>query len=124
MTDRFCFESLRDFIAYLEGAGELVRIKELVSPMLEITEITDRVSKSLGGGKALFFENVEGSSIPVLINTFGSQRRMTAALGVENFNEIAHDIDSLIHTNLLKTLERNWQCCRCCIVYQNFHQKL
>ena len=66
--------------------------------MLEITEITDRVSKSLGGGKALFFENVEGSSIPVLINTFGSQRRMTAALGVENFNEIAHDIDSLIHT--------------------------
>jgi 4-hydroxy-3-polyprenylbenzoate decarboxylase len=96
MTNRFHHESLRDFISSLETAGELVRIKEKVSPILEITEITDRVSKSSGGGKALLFENVEGSSMPVLINAFGSARRMAMALGVNDVEDIARDIESLI----------------------------
>ena len=62
--------SLREFIDRLESENELIRIQEQVSPILEIAEITDRVSKQPGGGKALLFENVEGSSMPVLINAF------------------------------------------------------
>ena len=67
--------SLREFIDRLESENELIRIQEQVSPILEIAEITDRVSKQPGGGKALLFENVEGSSMPVLINAFGSKKR-------------------------------------------------
>ena len=70
------YYSLREFIIRLEKENELVRIEEPVSPILQIAEITDRVSKQPGGGKALLFENVEGSEMPVLINAFGSTRRM------------------------------------------------
>ena len=97
MADRTNYDSLRDFIAHLEFSGELARIKEKVSPILEITEIADRVSKSPGGGKALLFENVEGSSMPALINAFGSQKRMAMALGTGDIESIAADIDALIH---------------------------
>ncbi len=97
MTDRISYNSLRDFMRRLQEADELIRIKEKVSPILEITEITDRVSKSEGGGKALLFENVEGSDIPVLINAFGSVKRMSMALGADDIEKIADDIDSLIH---------------------------
>ena len=61
------YPSLREFIDWLDFENELIRILEPVSPVLEIAEITDRVSKQPGGGKALIFENVEGSSMPVLI---------------------------------------------------------
>ena len=87
------FYSLQEFIDRLEQEGELVRISEPVSPILEIAEITDRVSKMPGGGKALLFENVNGSSMPVLINAFGSTRRMNLALGVEDVEDIAREID-------------------------------
>ena len=87
------YESLKEFIERLDVEGELIRITEPVSPILEIAEITDRVSKSPEGGKALLFENVEGSSMPVLINAFGSWRRIRAALGVKNLNTIAGDIE-------------------------------
>jgi 4-hydroxy-3-polyprenylbenzoate decarboxylase len=87
------YPSLREFIDRLEFENELIRIQEQVSPILEIAEITDRVSKQPGGGKALLFENVEGSSIPVLINAFGSQKRMNAALGVNNIEEISKRIE-------------------------------
>src|SRR5262249_4541184 len=66
---------------------ELKRIAVEVDPILEISEIANRVSKS--GGPALLFEKVKGSSLPVLINAFGSQRRMQLALGVESLDEIA-----------------------------------
>lgn len=93
------YETTRDFVAALEAAGELKRVKATVSPVLEITEIADRQSKSPApslpsartratdprfhhlGGRALLFESVEGSDIPVLINQFGSYRRMEMALG-------------------------------------------
>lgn len=75
------YKNLREFAARLEAEGELLRIGAKVSPILEITEITDRMSKSPGGGKALLFENVEGSEFPVLTNAFGSMRRITLALG-------------------------------------------
>lgn len=76
--------------------GELVRISQRVSPILEISEITDRVSKLEGGGKALLFENVEGSAMPVLINTFGSWKRMCAALDVEKLDDIATDMERFL----------------------------
>ena len=87
------YESLREFIERLEAEGELVRIAEPVSPLLEIAEITDRVSKSPDGGKALLFENVEGSAMPVLINAFGSWRRIRLALGVADLENIAREIE-------------------------------
>ena len=90
------YSSLIEFIDRLELEGELLRVKEPVSPILEISEITDRVSKQTGGGKALLFENVEGSSMPVLINAFGSRKRMNLALGVHNIEDIAKRIESYI----------------------------
>lgn len=90
------YSSLQEFIARLETAGELIRISEEVSPILEITEITDRVSKSPDGGKALLFENVSDSPMPVLINAFGSQKRICMALGVNDLQEIADKIKEMI----------------------------
>jgi len=68
---------LRAWIALLEREGELVRIAAEVDPELEITEITDRTVKA--GGPALLFENVKGSAHPLLINQFGTERRMCMA---------------------------------------------
>src|SRR5438876_12098614 len=90
------YTDLREWIGALERAGELRRIKAEVDPVLEITEIADRVSKSPGGGKALLFENVKGSKLPVLINQFGSARRMQMALGVDSLDEIAGRIRALM----------------------------
>jgi 4-hydroxy-3-polyprenylbenzoate decarboxylase len=91
------YNDLREWIAALERAGELKRIKTEVDPVLEIAEITDRVSKSrdsrgLPGGPALLFENPKGSKSPVLINQFGSERRMRMALEVESLDEISDRI--------------------------------
>ena len=91
------YHSLREFIERLEMDKELIRVTEPVSPILEIADITDRVSKLDGGGKALLFENVEGSSMPVLINAFGSTKRMNAALGVHDVEQIAQDIEKYLH---------------------------
>ncbi|MEY3230501.1 MAG: 3-octaprenyl-4-hydroxybenzoate carboxy-lyase [Planctomycetota bacterium] len=93
------YENTQDFIAALAAAGELQRVRAAVSPVLEIAEIADRVSKSPApnlpsdaarrtdprfhhfGGKALLFENVQGADFPLLINAWGSYRRMEMALG-------------------------------------------
>ena len=84
------FQDLREFIAFLEQRGQLRRITAPVSAELEITEITDRVSKA--GGPALLFENVEGYDMPVLINLFGSPERMSWALGVNSLDELGDRI--------------------------------
>ena len=89
------YHSLGEFVDRLESENELVRITDCVSPVLEITEITDRVSKQSEGGKALLFENVEGSNIPVLINAFGSFKRINIALGVRDIEKIPRDYDEL-----------------------------
>ncbi len=91
------YRDLRDFIKALEREGELLRIREKVSPILEITEITDRASKSPGGGKALLFEQVEGSSMPVLTNAFGSAKRICMALGVGDLEEIGARLTEILH---------------------------
>ena len=105
------YNDLREWIAALEKAGELKRIKEPVSPRLEITEITDRVSKAgsgsrtvkgvkgyAPGGPALLFENIIGHpGHRVFINQFGSERRMAMSLGVENLEQIAGRIHGLMN---------------------------
>ncbi|TAN17081.1 MAG: menaquinone biosynthesis decarboxylase [Chitinophagaceae bacterium] len=88
------FKHLRHFIETLESAGELSRIKYYVNPKLEITEITDRISKSQDGGKALLFENT-GYDFPLLINALGNNKRMCMALGVNDLNDIAVEIEGL-----------------------------
>lgn len=90
------YKNLQEFISLLDREGELVRIKEYVNPHLEIPEITDRVSKTPGGGKALLFENT-GYDFPVLMNAYGSQRRMCLALGVNHLDDVAKDIENLFH---------------------------
>src|SRR6476469_332758 len=88
------FNDLREFIAFLELHGQLQRVTAPVSADLEITEITDRVSKA--GGPALLFENVRGYDMPVLINTFGSEERMSWALGVKSLDELGDRIKKWI----------------------------
>ena len=89
------YRSLNEYIARLEREGELIRIGAPVSPVEEIAEITDRISKTPGGGKALLFENT-GTAFPVLTNLFGSERRMALALGVGALDELSERIDVLL----------------------------
>jgi len=88
------FETLQDFVHALEGAGELRRIAQPVDPVLEISEIADRVVRA--GGPALLFEHPKGSSVPVLINAFGTMRRCALALGVASLDEIVTRIEGLL----------------------------
>ncbi|MEE0864920.1 MAG: menaquinone biosynthesis decarboxylase [Alistipes sp.] len=90
---------LREYIAKLEAAGELQRITTRVDTRFEISEITDRISKLEGGGKALLFENT-GTDYPVLMNMMGSDRRMAMALGVDNLDSISQRIDNLLKSAL------------------------
>src|SRR4249920_2371047 len=83
---------LRDWISLREG--ELVRIQAEVDPRLEITEITDRVVKS--GGPALLFERPKGSEHPLLINQFGTEKRMCMALGVEKLDDAAAKLGDVL----------------------------
>src|SRR6478672_11289288 len=112
-------ETLRDFVQLLEREGELARVKARVSPVLEIAEIADRMSKTPAphghneldrnpggklGGKALLFENVEGSDIPVAINTFGSYWRVNRALGTDNLEALATRVQQLVKPEIPSTL--------------------
>ena len=86
------YKNTEHWIKTLEEKGELVRIKEFVNPHLEITEITDRISKSYG--PALLFENT-GTEFPILINSMGTEQRMAWALGVEKLDDVAAEIETL-----------------------------
>src|SRR5439155_6907502 len=102
-----------------ERGGELARVKSRVSPVLEIAAICDRVCKTPAphghseldkspaaslGGKALLFENVEGSDIPVAINTFGSYWRVNQALGTESLDALADRVQQLVKPEIPTTL--------------------
>jgi 4-hydroxy-3-polyprenylbenzoate decarboxylase len=112
------YENLQEFLRALDAEGELRRIKAAVDPVLEVAEIADRVSKSPDRGgrypgstvqnrettsqqeaprinQALLFEQVQGSSIPLAINTFGSFKRMYMALGCDSFDALAEKIGEL-----------------------------
>lgn len=101
------YNSLSEFIQVLEREGELKRIAHPVRPELEITEIADRVMKA--GGPALLFENVVGRQIPVLINAFGSTKRMALALGVNDIEAHAGEIAKLIQTRPPKSFKDKFQ---------------
>src|SRR4029450_9706809 len=85
---------LRDWIALLEREGELVRISAEVDPYLEITEIVDRTVKS--GGPALLFEHPKGSEHPLLINQFGTERRMCLAFGVDRLDDVGQKLEEVL----------------------------
>jgi 4-hydroxy-3-polyprenylbenzoate decarboxylase len=88
------WDGMGAFVRALEERSELVRIRRRVDPHLEVAAIADRVMKS--GGPALLFENVGGASFPLLINTYGSRRRMALALGVDDLEEHARAIAELV----------------------------
>lgn len=98
------YQNLQDFVLTLEAAGELLRIKAPVSRDLEITQITDLASKRPGGGKALLFERVQESPFPVLMNAFGSERRICMALGVHDLDVLASRVKGFIQMEPPKSL--------------------
>src|ERR1700733_15865137 len=111
--------SLGEFLKSLEAESELLRVKSPVNPKLEIAEICDRVVKPPAahghqdpdrspaaalGGKALLFESVQGSDIPVATNTFGSYHRVNKALGSANLADLAARIEQLVKPEVPPTL--------------------
>lgn len=104
MNGRLNYRNLQEFIQDLDEAGELRRISTEVDPLLEVTEIADRVMKSPGGGDALLFERVKGSDLPLGINLFGSARRMAMALGVEELNDIGDRLSEMLRLEVPDSL--------------------
>lgn len=98
MPAGFPYSDVRDFLTALDRAGELARIRVDVDPYLEITEIVQRVIAA--DGPALLFERPTGSDMPLLINAFGTERRMATALGVERLDEIGERIAHLLAPQL------------------------
>ncbi len=88
------FDDLRDWIDHLRREGELVEVTAEVDSHLEIAEITDRVTKA--GGPALLFTNVRGSRMPLLINQFGTERRMCMAFGVERLDDLGQRVTDVL----------------------------
>lgn len=89
------YPDFQAFLARLEAAGELKRVKAEVDPRLEITEIADCLVRA--GGPAVLFEHVKGSDMPVAINVYGSMKRMAWALGAEDVEEVARRLEALLH---------------------------
>src|SRR5262249_52526893 len=92
------YSDLREFISALEKNKELQRISLEVDPRLEITEFADRAVKH--GGPALLFEKPKGSSVPVLINSFASARKLETALEVDSVDEIARRISDYLEMRM------------------------
>ena len=88
------FDDLRDWIALLRREGELVDVEAEVDPRLEATEIVDRTVKA--GGPALLFTRPKGSQHPLLVNQFGTERRMCLAFGVSSLDEVARRVQDVI----------------------------
>src|SRR5881397_4280270 len=85
---------LREWIARLERERELVRVSAEVDPHLEVTEIVDRTVRA--GGPALLFERPKGASHPLLINQFGTERRMCLAFGVERLDDVGRKVSDVL----------------------------
>ena len=90
------YRDLNEFLSALDKHHLLTRVRDEVSPDLEICAVTDRVCKSIGGGPALLFERPAGHDIPVATNVFGSIERMCMALGVGSLDDVAKEIEALI----------------------------
>ncbi len=89
------FNGLSQFVSFLESRGELVRVTCPVNPVLEITEIADRLVKN--GGKAVLFENT-GTAFPLLINAFASDGRMAAAISRASLDDAGEELFSLVES--------------------------
>lgn len=89
------FNGLAQYVSFLESRGDLARIRCRVDPVLEITELADRMVKN--GGKALLFEET-GTGFPLLINTFASDDRMAAAIGRNSLDDAGEEIFSLVES--------------------------
>jgi 4-hydroxy-3-polyprenylbenzoate decarboxylase len=90
------YRSLRAFLERLETAGELVRVREPVDPVLEMAALADRAAKQQG--PALLFENPRSGKLPVAMNLFGTRRRTSWALSCEDFDEPARELAALLRT--------------------------
>ena len=100
------FPNLQAFLKALRRKGELRVVRRSVSPVLEISRLTDEESKSPGGGRALFFERVEGSPFPAATNLFGSMKRITLALGVDRLDELGERVRDLLTLSPPRTLRQ------------------
>lgn len=80
------YRDLRDFVSQLERQGDLRRIAEPVSPVLEMTAVADRVLRA--EGPALLFERPTGFDVPVLANLFGTPRRVALGMGAADLGEL------------------------------------
>ncbi len=89
-------KDLQTFLKELEADGDLVRIKDEVDPVLEITEIADRVMHLPDGGPALLFEKPKGAKFPLAINVMGAERRLLKAFGMKNYGELGERIHALM----------------------------
>ncbi|TAM61168.1 menaquinone biosynthesis decarboxylase [bacterium] len=96
------YDSLGSFVRALRAAGELVEITAAVDPRLEVAEIADRAMKA--GGPALLFTNVRGSSFPLLINQFGTQRRMAMGFGADSLDAVSLRVRNALDLQLPKSL--------------------
>ena len=95
-----------NFINELEKQGELIRVEQFVNPNLEITEITDRISKQNDGGKAILFENT-GTEFPLLINALGSEKRIALAFGRNSIFDLEKEIEN-IFVDLMQPKDTLW----------------
>ncbi len=97
------------FISQIEGNGDLARIKCEVDPHLEAAAIIDWVCKREGGGKALLFEDIKGSKIPLVANLYGSENRMALALGIDDLEGLADKLRCDLSTTGEQTSEKALQ---------------
>ena len=117
------YKNLRHFLNALDKAGELKHIRKQVSSYLEISKLTDTASKSPNGGKALFFENVKGSSFPVVTNIFGSYKRICMALEVNHLDQLGARIKKIISFTPPKNLKEVFSGIHDAISYTKFFPK-
>ena len=107
------YKDLQEFMKVLEAEGELIRIKKEVDRELDISEIYLRHAKAKDGGKAILFENVKGSEIPVLINAFGSYKRLSLAFGAHSLEDFMDELKSLVQIEIPEgfwgTMKKGWQ---------------
>lgn len=97
------YRDLKSYLKALKTKNLLTEINVEVDPELEITEIADRVSKNYGN--ALLFNNVKGSEFPLVINAMGTYERLNLGLGVENLDDIAHQIEDIMNVSAYVTLK-------------------